>query len=482
MDSLHEGHYAGVSGIAIIEAQLADLLGDRFTRAPAACQAHAQGEGVQGFGLPEAVVFPQDAAEVAAILAACNRAGVPVIPFGTGTSLEGQLAPLFGGISLDMRHFDAILQVSPDDLDCRVQACVTREQLNAHLRDMGLFFPIDPGANASLGGMASTRASGTNAVRYGTMRDLTLGCTVVTPAGAVIRTGGRARKSSAGYDLTRLYVGSEGTLGVITELQLRLFPIPERIAAATATFPTVQAATLAVVAVLQAGVPIARIELLDSVQMRACIAYSNLGDIAPLPGLFLEFHGSPAGVAEQVAQVEAIVAEHGGSALRWAMRTEDRTKLWQARHNAYWAARALAPGKASFATDVCVPISQLAICIAQAQALAERSGLVCPIVGHVGDGNFHMMVLHDPGERARADQLALDVSRLALAHGGTCSGEHGIGLHKLGVMAEEHGEAVEVMRAIKAALDPNGIMNPGKTIPPRADTIAFPPSQAAPAG
>lgn len=442
-------------------------LGERVTTAVAVREQHAQGEGLRTPFPPDAVAFPETNEEVAFILAACNEARVPVVPFGTGTSLEGHVQALHGGICLDLGRMTAILQVNPDDLDCRVQAGVTREQLNHHIRDLGLFFPLDPGANASLGGMAATRASGTNAVRYGTMREVTLGLTVVTPDGRIIRTGGRARKSSAGYDLTRLYIGSEGTLGVITEVQLRLFGIPEAIRSAVCQFDSVEGAVQAVTLILQMGVPVARIELLDALQMRACILYSKLDGLAEAPTLFLEFHGSTAGVAEQVEQVAAVVKDFGGGELRWAEAQEDRNRLWRARHDAYYAARALSPGREAFSTDACVPISMLARCIAETRAEAEASNLICPIVGHVGDGNFHVVVLYDPvdeSEVARAEALAASISRRAIALGGTCTGEHGIGMHKLDALEVEHGPAVDVMRAIKRALDPNGIMNPGKTI------------------
>ncbi len=454
---------------ADVLAALAARFGDRFTTAAAVCDAHGGGEGLRDVRRPHGVVFPETTAEVAEIVALCARERVPVIPFGTGTSLEGQLQALHGGISVDLSRLDRILDVSPGDLDCHVEAGVTREALNHAIRHQGLFFPLDPGANASLGGMAATRASGTNAVRYGTMREVTLGLTVVTPQGRVIRTGGRARKSAAGYDLTRLYIGSEGTLGIVTELRLRLFGIPEAIAAASLQFPTLGAAVDAVVAVMQAGVPVARIELLDALQMQACIAYSKLTGFDAAPTLFVEFHGSESGVAEQVEAVRDLTAVFGGSAFAFATATEDRNAMWRARHNAYHAARALSPGKDSFTTDACVPISRLAECIADSAAEALALGLTAPIVGHVGDGNFHMLVLFDPtdaDERARADRLAESVSRRAISLGGTCTGEHGIGVHKLGAMAEEHGaDAVAVMRAIKTALDPNGIMNPGKTVP-----------------
>ncbi len=451
-------------------APLAERFGDRFSTNAGVREAHGRGEGLRDTWAPHGVVFPESTAEVAEIVCLCAAARVPVIPFGTGTSLEGQLQALHGGISLDLSRMDRILDVSPDNLDCHVEAGVTREALNHHIRDQGLFFPLDPGANASLGGMAATRASGTNAVRYGTMREVTLGLTVVTAQGEVIRTGGRARKSSAGYDLTRLYVGSEGTLGVITELRLRLFGIPEAVAAASLQFPTLAQAVEAVVAVMQTGVPVARIELLDALQMQACIVFSKLTGFTPAPTLFVEFHGSPAGVAEQIEAVRELTAAFGGSAFRFARAAEERSALWAARHNAYHAARALSPGKDSFATDACVPIGRLAECIAESAADAVALGLIAPITGHVGDGNFHMLVLFDPAdreERARADRLAANVSSRAIRLGGTCTGEHGIGVHKLGAMAEEHGAgAVAVMQRIKAALDPLNIMNPGKTVPP----------------
>ena len=465
---------ATAAALRPVEAAIAALgqrFGTRLTTASAIREAHGRGEGLRDLHRPDAVVFAESSAEVAAVLGVCNDHRVPVIAFGTGTSLEGQLMATRGGISLDLSGMDRVLAVSAADLDCRVEAGVTREALNHAIRDQGLFFPLDPGANASLGGMAATRASGTNAVRYGTMREVTLGLTVVTPAGEIIRTGGRARKSAAGYDLTRLYIGSEGTLGVITELQLRLFGIPESIAAASVQFATLDAAVQAVIAVMQLGVPMARIELLDAVQMAACIAYSKLDGFAPAPALFLEFHGSPAAVADQIESVRGVIDGCGGSDFAFATTTEARNAMWRARHNAYHAARALAPGKDSFTTDACVPISALAACIAESHAEANALGLVAPIVGHVGDGNFHMLVLFDPGdsdERARADRLAHNVARRAIAMGGTCTGEHGIGVHKLDALAEEHGEgAVAVMQAVKAALDPNGIMNPGKTVPGR---------------
>ena len=459
----------GAAGTADVVAALAARFGDRLSTVQAVRDAHGRGEGLRDLHPPHAVVFPETTAEVAEVVAHCAAGRVPVIPFGTGTSLEGQVQALHGGVAVDLSRMDRILAVNPDDLDCRVEAGVTREALNHAIRDRGLFFPLDPGANASLGGMAATRASGTNAVRYGTMREVTLGLTVVTPQGDVIRTGGRARKSSAGYDLTRLYIGSEGTLGIVTEVQLRLFGLPETIAAASVQFPTVAAAVDAVVLVMQSGVPVARIELLDALQMRACIAWSRLDGFAPMPTLFLEFHGGPAAVAEQIATVRDLTDGCGGNAFAFATTTEERSAMWRARHAAYHAARALAPGKESFSTDACVPISRLAACIADSAAEAVELGLVAPVVGHVGDGNFHMQILFDPAdadERARAERLAAGISHRAIAHGGTCTGEHGVGLHKLDALALEHGPgAIGVMQAIKAALDPLGIMNPGKTVP-----------------
>ncbi len=454
---------------AAVIAALQTRFGKRLSTSPAIRDAHGRGEGLRDLAAPSAVVFAETTEEVAAVLALCHEARVPVIPFGTGTSLEGQLQALGGGISLDLGRMDNVLAINAPDMDCRVQAGVTREALNHAIRDQGLFFPLDPGANASLGGMAATRASGTNAVRYGTMREVTLGLTVVTPQGRIIRTGGRARKSSAGYDLTRLYIGSEGTLGVITELQLRLFGVPEVISAARVQFPDLASAVQTVMAVMACGIAVARIELLAALQMQACIAWSRLEGFAVAPTLFLEFHGSEAAVAEQIAMVEALAGEHGGSAFAFANTTEARSAMWRARHEAYHAARGLAPGKDSFTTDACVPISRLADCIAESHAEAQALGLVAPIVGHVGDGNFHILVLFDPAdpeERARADRLAASVSERAIRMGGTCTGEHGIGVHKLDALLLEHGEgAVAVMQAIKAALDPHGIMNPGKTVP-----------------
>jgi len=442
--------------------------GERAVISQAVREHHGHGEGLADAALPDVVVFPQSNEEVAAIVRLCHLARVPVIPFGVGTSLEGHVAALYGGVCVDFSQMNRVLEVNAEDLDCRVQAGVTREQLNAEFKGTGLFFPIDPGANATIGGMAATRASGTNAVRYGTMRENVLGLTVVAADGRIMRTGGRARKSSAGYDLTRLFVGAEGTLGVITEVQLRLYGVPEAIAAAVCQFPDLASSVNTVIAAMQTGIPVARIELLDDVQMEACIRYSKLEGFAAKPTLFFEFHGSPAGVREQSEAMQAISDEFGGSAYQWATQAEDRSRLWKARHAAYYAALALQPGTMGFATDACVPISRPADCILETKADIEQSGLTAPIVGHVGDGNFHLIVLFDPNDRAqreRAEALAHRVSLRAIAMGGTCTGEHGIGWHKLDVLAQEHGEAVDLMRAVKRALDPLNIMNPGKTVP-----------------
>jgi D-lactate dehydrogenase (cytochrome) len=454
--------------VAGVVRSLSDTYGERAIVSQAVREQHGHGEGMADSALPDVVVFPHSNEEVAAIVKLCHTARIPVIAFGVGTSLEGHVAALYGGVCVDLSQMNRVLEVNAEDLDCRVQAGVTREQVNAELRGTGLFFPIDPGANATIGGMTSTRASGTNAVRYGTMRENVLGLTVVTPEGKIVRTGGRARKSSAGYDLTRLFVGAEGTLGVITEVQLRLYGIPEAISAAVAQFPDLRSAVDAVITTMQLGIPVARIELLDAVQMDACIKYSKLSGYEAKPTLFFEFHGTEAGVREQAETVQSIAADHGSGAFEWATKTEDRTRLWKARHNAYYAAMALSPGKQAFATDACVPISRLADCVMETRADVEALGVVAPIVGHVGDGNFHLVVLfdpNDPAEREKAETLAKRVSLRAIAMGGTCTGEHGIGVHKLGALVAEHGDAVELMKTIKRALDPRNIMNPGKTVP-----------------
>lgn len=448
---------------------LRDLLGERLSTGQAVREQHGRGEGVPDLFPPDAVAFPGSNEEVAAIARLCHAQRVPIVPFGTGTSLEGHVTALRGGLCVDLTRMDRVLEVSPEALDCRVQAGVTRRRLNAELRSHGMFFPIDPGADASIGGMAATRASGTAAVRYGTMREKVLGLTVVTPDGRIVRTGSRARKSSTGLDLTRLYVGSEGTLGLITEVQLRLQGLPEAVSAAVCQFPDIRAALGATVAVLQAGIPVARIELVNALQMRMCIRYSKLDEMAELPTLFLEFQGGPAAVAEQVEAVAAVCEEMGGSGFLWANRPEERSRLWRARHDNYYATLHYLPGRSVMGTDACVPVSALAECILETEADVAATGLLAPLVGHVGDGNFHLGIIFDPTDpeqRARADGLARRTGERAIRMGGTCSGEHGIGMHKLDLAAEEHGEALALMWAVKNALDPLGIMNPGKLLKP----------------
>jgi len=445
-------------------AALATRFGDRLSCSQALREQHANTLTWLKVQAPDAVLFAETTDEVADAVKACAAARVPVIPFGTGTSLEGHLNAPLGGLSLDLSRMNRILAVHEADLDCTVEPGVTRKQLNEYLRDTGLFFPVDPGADASLGGMAATRASGTNAVRYGTMRDLVLGLTAVLADGRIVTTGGRARKSAAGYDLTRLLIGSEGTLGVITSLTLKLYGIPETILAGVCTFDTLEGACNATIAALQMGLPLARIELLDEVQIRGCNAYSDL-TLPEKPTLCLEFHGTEAGTREQVELFAEIARGEGGGELDWAERQEDRNRLWQARHDAYWAARGLRPGADLIATDVCVPISALAACVAETKRDIGRLGLLAPIVGHVGDGNFHVMPLIDPAdatERANVQEFLDRLAERALRFEGTCTGEHGVGQGKIGYLAAEHGLGVDVMIAIKKALDPLNILNPGK--------------------
>lgn len=416
---------------------------------------------------PDAVVFPDTTADVSEIVSICAQYKVPVIPFGTGTSLEGHVNAPAGGVSVDTSRMNRIVAVHPGDLDAVVQPGVTREDLNTHLRDQGLFFPIDPGANASLGGMAATRASGTNAVRYGTMKDNVLSVEAVMADGTVIRTGQRAKKSSAGYDMTRLLVGSEGTLGVITEITLRLQGIPEAISAARCSFPTLEAASQAAMATIQYGIPVARMELLDALQVRACNAYSGLS-LPETPLLLLEFHGSEASVLEQAEMFGALAEDVGGSGFEATTTTEERNRLWKARHDAYWAALQLRPGAKGISTDVCVPISRLADCVTAAQQKADDLGLIAPVAGHVGDGNFHMLPLidmEDADEVGRAEGFIGWLNELAISMEGTCTGEHGIGQGKRAYLMQELGPASAYMRAVKEALDPDGIMNPGKILP-----------------
>ncbi|MCV2419155.1 FAD-binding oxidoreductase [Paucibacter sp. DJ2R-2] len=439
--------------------------GTRCSTALAQRELHGRDESPFDVAPPDAVVFAQSNEEVAFVLQLAQQHGVPVIPYGTGTSLEGHLLAVQGGISLDLSGMKAILQLHPEDLTVTVQAGVTRQQLNQEIRHSGLFFPIDPGADASLGGMAATRASGTNAVRYGTMRENVLGLTVLTASGEQIRTGSRARKSSAGYDLTRLFVGSEGTLGVITELTLRLYPLPEAVSAAICFFPSIDAAVQTTIAIIQMGIPIARCELLDAHAVRAVNAHDHLG-LRESAMLLMEFHGSAASVAEQAQSVQALAVDQGGEAFEWASTPEARTRLWTARHHAYLSALQTRPGCRCVTTDTCVPISRLAESINESVREVEATDLPYFIVGHVGDGNFHMGYLIDPqqpAERELAERLSAQMVARALRLGGTCTGEHGIGLHKQGFLLDEAGPgAVALMRSIKAALDPAQIMNPGK--------------------
>ena len=445
-------------------AELKELVGDRLSTSMAVRDHHGRDQSYHPASAPDAVVFAHTTEEVASIVATCARHSTPIIAFGTGTSLEGHVAALQGGVCIDVSQMNEVLEVNEEDLDCRVQAGVTRKQLNQDLRDKGLFFPIDPGADASLGGMSATRASGTNAVRYGTMRENVLGMTVVLADGRVIKTGGRSRKSSAGYDLTRLFVGSEGTLGVITEIQLRLYGIPEAMSAAVCSFESLEGAINAVILTIQSGIPVARIELLDEVMMDAINKYADM-DHPVQPTLFFEFHGSERGVEEQAQNVGEIASEFGGGNFQWATRTEDRNKLWQARHDGFYAALALKPGAKGWPTDVCVPISRLAESILEVKEDIETQGLLAPIVGHVGDGNYHLAFIVDPDDSEEMEKAKAVNDRMvtrALELGGTCTGEHGIGYGKIGFLRSEMGEAVSVMRQLKVALDPDNLMNPGK--------------------
>ena len=438
--------------------------GARLQTGAAIREQHGSSETHYEAMLPDAVVFAESTGDVVALVELCSHAKVPIVPFGAGTSVEGNAAAAHGGISLDLTRMDAILAVNAEDFDCVVQPGVRREALNEHLRDQGLFFPIDPGANATLGGMASTRASGTNAVRYGTMKDAVLALEVVTPQGKVIRTARRARKSAAGYDLTRLYVGSEGTLGIITAITLRLHPIPEAISAAVCSFATLDGAVGTVVQSIQSGVPLARVEILDALQMRAVNRWSKL-DYPEAPTLFFEFHGSASYVAEQVETVKAIAEGNGGGAFAWSNRPEERSKLWRARHEAYYAAVNLREGAVGWATDVCVPMSRLAECIAETQRDLASATMPATILGHVGDGNFHVVFSVDPNapeEMKEVEALNARLVERALAMDGTCTGEHGIGLGKQDWLVAELGDAVDTMRTIKRALDPGNILNPGK--------------------
>jgi D-lactate dehydrogenase (cytochrome) len=454
--------------IKTVIAALTERFGERAVTGEAVREQHGHTRSYLETQAPDIVVWPESTEEVAEIVTLCARHVVPVIPFGTGTSLEGHVNAPLGGVCVDLSRMNQIIAIHSEDLDCVVGPGVTRKLLNETLRDQGLFFPIDPGADASIGGMASTRASGTNAVRYGTMKDNILALTVVLPDGSIVKTGTRARKSSAGYDLTRLFIGAEGTLGIITEITLKLYGIPEAISGGICSFPSVKAACDAVIMTIQSGIPVARIELADEVQVRCFNLYSKLG-LPETPMLFLEFHGSEAGVKEQAERFGEIVEEFGGGPFQWTTKPEERTKLWQARHDAYWASFTLRPGAQSVSTDVCVPISRLAECVEETQKDIAETGIPAPIVGHVGDGNFHIGLMFfpdDPQEMAKIKPFLQRLVKRALAMEGTCTGEHGIGQQKRDYMGLEHSQAaLGVMRGIKQQIDPKGIMNPCKVLP-----------------
>jgi len=455
------------AGIAGAIAELEAAFGNRVVTSQAVREQHANTTTWVAGEPPDAVVYPQSANDVQQIVRICARHRAPVIAFGTGTSFEGHVNAPYGGVSIDLKDMNRIIAIHPQDFDCVVEPGVTRKQLNDYLRDQGLFFPVDPGADASLGGMCSTRASGTTAVRYGTMKDNVLALKVVRPDGELMTTSRRARKSSAGYDLTRLMVGAEGTLGIITELTLKLHGLPEATASAVCRFPSIQAACDAAITAIQTGIPIARVELLDEIQVEVCNTYSKLG-LPEEPMLFLEFHGTQASVAEQSERFGDIAREYGAGSFEWSAQPEDRTRLWQARHDIFWALRGYRAGAKVVVTDVCVPISRLAECVTETKRDAETSGIIAPIVGHVGDGNFHasvMVMMEDPEEVAAAKAFVDRVAERALAMEGTCTGEHGIGEGKKHLLEPEHGAAaIDVMRAIKRALDPDNIMNPGKIV------------------
>ena len=470
MDTLHIAQRARPLPDGFLDA-LAARFGERCSTAQAVREHHGRDESPYPVMPPDAVVYARAVDEVAWVARHCHDHGIALIPYGAGSSLEGHLLAVQGGVCLDLSGMDRIVAVHAEDFTATVQAGVTRKQLNEALRDTGLFFPIDPGADASLGGMAATRASGTNAVRYGTMREAVLSLTAVMADGEVVKTGARAKKSSAGYDLTRLFVGSEGTLGIIVEVTVRLYPQPEAVSAAICNFPDLDAAVQSVIEVIQMGVPVARIEFMDAHAVRATNRYSHLS-LRESPLLLFEFHGSPASVREQAESVQAIAREHGGQDFQWADRPEDRSRLWTARHNAYFAGLQLRPGCRSSTTDVCVPISRLAECVGETARELDQASFPYTIVGHVGDGNFHVLMLldpDDPDEWAESERLNQRLVARAIAMQGTCTGEHGVGLHKQAFMRAEHGQdALDVMAALKAALDPRNVLNPGKILPPAA--------------
>ncbi|BAL26298.1 FAD-binding oxidoreductase [Azoarcus sp. KH32C] len=467
MTPMHDGQRVPLPDAFL--AFMRERFGKRFSTADAVRAHHGHDESHFADALPDGVVWPHSTDEVVEIMKACGTHGVPVIAFGVGSSLEGHVLATRGGISVDFSEMNRVLRINAEDMDVVVQPGITRKQLNAALHGTGLFFPVDPGADASIGGMAATRASGTNAVRYGTMRENVMGLEAVLANGSVIRTGSRARKSSAGYDLTRLLVGSEGTLGLITELTVRLHPLPEAVSAAVCAFPDLDSAVQTVIQTIQLGIPVARIELLDELTVKAVNRFSKT-TLRESPMLFFEFHGSPAGVEEQARTVQELAGELGGANFEWATHPEDRSRLWAARHDVYFASLNLRAGSRGITTDVCVPISRLADCIAGTREDIAESGLIAPIVGHVGDGNFHTLILVDPDNPAEIEQAEALNRRIvarALEMGGTCTGEHGVGFGKQEFLVAEHGrEAVEAMRAIKLALDPDNLLNPGKVVPP----------------
>lgn len=447
--------------------ELRELLGDRLSTGSSILEQHSHDEAYSQPATPDAVAFPQSTEEVSGIMKICTKHQCPVVPYGIGTSLEGHVIPIHGGISVDTSHMNQVLEIHQEDMDAVVQPGVTRTQLNDELRATGLMFTVDPGADATMGGMAATRASGTNTVRYGSMRENVMALEVVLADGQIIETGTRARKSSAGYDLTRLFVGSEGTLGIITGLTVRLFGQPETMSAATCAFQTVDDAVSAVIMAIQMGIPMARIELLDEVQMKGMNVYNPDMNLPEIPHLFLEFHGTENSVAEQVDMFNAVCEDFGVSDFKWANKEEERNKLWKARHSAYYAGKALRPGAEGLVTDCCVPISSLADCIAKTKMLIKQYDLVAPLVGHVGDGNFHLLILvdtDDDDEMQRARALAAEVNHIALEFGGTVTGEHGVGTGKKKYMLDEHGAAYAVMGSIKKTLDPHNLMNPGKLV------------------
>ncbi len=457
-----------LSTVQFLVADLRALVGNRVSTAAAVRGHHSHGESWHAAAEPDAVVFPETTAEVSAVVRACAAHGVPIIPFGIGSSLEGHVNAVHGGVSIDLTRMAKVLRLSPDDMDVTVEAGLTHRKLNDHLKNTGLMFMVDPGADATIGGMTATRASGTAAVRYGTMRETVLGLTVVLADGRIVTTGGRARKSSSGYDLTRLFVGSEGTLGVITEVTLRLYGRPEAVSTAVCGFPSMAAAATTVIETIQLGVPVARIEIIDDVQLAIVNRFSKTA-FAEVPTLFFEFHGPSQATVEEHARIVREVADsHGATSFTWTTSPEERAKLWEARHNVLYATIASRPGCKAWTSDICVPIAHLAECIVETQADLAASNLVAPLVGHAGDGNFHLIFMLDPDDADELARVAAANHRLverALKFGGTCSGEHGVGVGKLKYLEQEHGDSLEVMRQIKRALDPANLMNPGKLVP-----------------